>query len=626
MRKIVLFLGFILLAVSVFGVVFNFGLNFNAKSAKNGIIKFSEYSYQSIPPTLLNGDWEIYPEQLTDFGQWNSSTEPLYSPVPSSWTTLSIHNDGEKLKSFGYAAYRLQLILPEPGYYSIAVDNVYTAYTMYVNGIQVAEAGTFGTDKETHYPRFTNRIVTFYCPEPQADIVFTISNFTHPFSGFGKAPIFGLPSEINRIMIVSHSTSLFLVGILCMTALFMLFFYSENNKDRSILYFSALCILISLRTITANTVLTFYLPAIPTWLQLKLEYVSISLSFCAFLLYSKHAFPKLLHKTVVNILVVTSSAYSLAIIVFPVRIYNHALIYFFILMFIAAIYWLIAMFFSWFKKEQASGIILFGGFVLALAVFNDIFYYFTGTTNLFAAELSAFGLTFFIITHSNEFSYKFLNALKIASETTKDLEKKILARTWQLSELNSKLLLMATKDELTNLWNRTELQRRSEEETAKYNRYYTTNSAYFSLLYLDLDNFKYYNDTFSHEAGDRILKIFAGVLSELCRKSDTVFRMGGDEFVIFLPKTDNSGALQFSQRILDILDSFNNSIAAMLSEIVDHTVVISRERQLTCSIGIAVHENGFINIDRLIQYADTALLRAKEQGKNCFILHSGHSF
>jgi len=626
MRKIVLFLGFILLAVTVFSVVFNFGLNLNVKSAEKGIIDFSEYSYTSISPTLLKGEWEIYPDQLTDFGQWNTSTEPLYIQVPSNWTTLSLNDEGEKFKSFGYAAYQIQLILPEPGYYSIAVDNVYTAYTMYVDGIQVAKAGTFGISKETHYPRFSDRIITFYCPEPQADIVFTISNFTHPFSGFGKAPIFGLPAEINRIMIVSHSTSLFLVGILCMTALFMIFFYSENNKDKSILYFSVLCILISLRTITVNTILTFYFPTIPTWLQLKLEYLSISLTFCMFLLYSKHAFPNLIHTIAEKIFIGISSAYSLAIIIFPIRIYNHGLLSFNILMVIFAVYWLTALFFSWFKKEQTSGIILLGGFILALAVFNDIIYYFTGTTNLFAAELSAFGLTFFIITHSNEFSYKFLHALKIASETTKDLENKVLARTRQLSELNSKLLLMATKDELTNLWNRTELQRRSEEETAKYNRYYTTNSTYFSLLYLDLDNFKYYNDTFSHEAGDKILKIFAEVLSELSRKSDTIFRMGGDEFVIFLPKTDTAGAANFSQRILNILDSFNASATSMLSDMVNHKVVISRERQLTCSIGIAVHENGFINIDRLIQYADTALLRAKEQGKNCFVIHSGHSF
>jgi len=149
---------------------------------------------------------------------------------------------------------------------------------------------------------------------------------------------------------------------------------------------------------------------------------------------------------------------------------------------------------------------------------------------------------------------------------------------------------------------------------------------FWDRLYLDLDNFKYYNDTFSHEAGDKTLKIFAEVLSELSRKSDTIFRMGGDEFVIFLPKTDTAGAAKFSQRILNILDSFNASVTSMLSDMVNQKIVISRERKLTCSIGIAVHENGFINIDRLIQYADTALLRAKEQGKNCFVIHSGHSY
>ena len=626
MRKIVLFLGFILLAVSVFGIVFNFGLDLNAKSAEQGIINFSEDSYTSLSPTLLKGGWEFYPGQVTGFGQWNSSDKPLYLQVPSNWTTLPASADGEKLQSFGYASYRIQLILPDSGYYSIFIGNIYTAYKMYVNDILVTDTGTFGIDEENHYPRFMDKIVTFYTPEPQADIVFTISNFTHPYSGFGKAPVFGLPADINRIMFVSHSTSLFLVGILFMTALFMLFFYSENNRDRSILYFAALCLLISIRTLTTNTLLTFYFPSIPSWIQLKVEYLSITLTFCTFILYSKHAFHNLLNNAAVLLVLGISLIYSLVILIFPIRIYNHALLYYNLLMIIFAVYWLTALFLSWFKKEQASGIILFGGFVLALAVINDIIYYFSGTTNLFAAELSAFGLTFFIITHSNEFSYKFLHALEIASETTKDLEKKILARTRQLSEVNSKLLLMATKDELTNLWNRTELQRRAEEETAKYNRYYTTKSTYFSLLYLDLDNFKYYNDTFSHEAGDRILKLFAEILSALSRKSDTVFRMGGDEFVVFLPKTDTVGAAKFSQRILDSLDSFNDSIAAEISDMVNHKIVISRERQLTCSIGIAVHENGFINIDRLIQYADTALLRAKEQGKNCFVMHSGHSF
>lgn len=622
MRKIVLILGFILLAISVFEIVFNFGLSFNAKSVEKGVISFSENSYNSIRPTLLKGDWEIYPGFLPESVQPEFPDNPLYSKIPSSWTSISAV--GEKIESFGFASYRVRLILPEPGYYSIAVNNVYTAYEMYVNDIPVISTGTFGIDKESHYPRFSDKIATFYCSEPEADIVFLVSNFTHPYGGFGKAPIFGLPHDINRLMTITHSTSFFLIGILCMTSLFMLFFYGKSNQDKSILYFAVLCLMISLRTITTNTMVTFIIPGIPTFLQLKLEYISFTLAFITFLLYNKYAFPHIIHPLVRKIIVSISAIYSLAIIILPIHIYNKVLPYFFIILIATAIYWLISMFGSWFKKDQTSGIILFGGFILALAIINDIIYYFAGITNLFAAELSAFGFTFFIITHSNEFSHKFLQALQIASETTKSLEKKVLDRTRQLSDLNSKLLLMATKDELTNLWNRNELQRRSEEETAKYNRYYTTNSTYFSLLYIDLDNFKYYNDTFSHEAGDRILKIFAEVLKKLSRKSDTVFRMGGDEFVIFLPKTDNSGASRFSQRILDNLDPFNVSITAELSTMIHHQVVISRERQLTCSIGIAVHENGFINIDRLIQYADTALLRAKEQGKNCYILHSGH--
>ncbi len=624
MRKFVLLLGFVILAVSIFSILFDFGFNLNSGFAVNGSFDLSASDYRDLPVTALRGTWEFYPSASPTGDRPGELERGVPLNITESWK--GIPSDGGTMGSFGYGAYRLQLTLPEPGYYSLAIDNVYTAYTLFVNGHPLLETGTFATTKEEHYPQFTDKFVTFHTNTNTADIVIYVSNFTHPTPGFGKAPLFGIPYSLHRIVFISHSTSLFIVGVLMMMALFMTFYYNRSNRDSSIIFFSAMCALLALRTVTTNTLISIYLPWLPTALQLKIEYLTITVTFIMFLLYSRSAFPHILQTVILRILLALASIFSLAIIILPIRLYNYGLVPFLAVLAAAAVYWLISLFFSWFRKEQTSGIILFGGFILALAVLNDIIYYTSGMTNLFAAELSAFGLTFFIITNSYEFSYKFLTALKLSRETSHELERRIQTRTRQLSELNGKLLRMATRDDLTDLWNRNEFQRRSEEETAKYNRYYASNSAFFSVLYLDLDNFKYYNDTFTHEAGDRVLRLFADSLKQLTRSSDTLFRMGGDEFVIFLPKTDNTGAAKFAQRITDSMESFNDAVQEEMRSITGKPVSISRERKLTCSIGIAVHAKGFINIARLIQYADAALLRAKEEGKNRYILHSGSMF
>ena len=164
-----------------------------------------------------------------------------------------------------------------------------------------------------------------------------------------------------------------------------------------------------------------------------------------------------------------------------------------------------------------------------------------------------------------------------------------------------KLLMQAQYDSLTGLPNRILLQDRLRQAIDHSTR--SGDPAW--VLFLDLDRFKYVNDSLGHHTGDELLIQIAKRLQSIVRENDTVARFGGDEFVIIL-----QGKMDDNLR-LGILNRLIESVATPV-RINNHELIT------TCSIGVAVYPNDGNNTDTLIKHADIAMYRAKELGKNNF--------
>jgi len=162
---------------------------------------------------------------------------------------------------------------------------------------------------------------------------------------------------------------------------------------------------------------------------------------------------------------------------------------------------------------------------------------------------------------------------------------------------------LAFHDALTGLPNRRLLQDRLEHALCIEQRH----GRMLGLMFLDLDSFKPINDTYGHECGDLLLKQVAHRLTGLVRRSDTVSRQGGDEFVVLLPDLDSTTDAQaVAQKILDTLrQPFQ---------------VGSHRLQIGVSIGIAVYPDSGDNAQTLILNADLAMYAAKQAGRNCYRL------
>src|SRR5216684_2411268 len=163
-----------------------------------------------------------------------------------------------------------------------------------------------------------------------------------------------------------------------------------------------------------------------------------------------------------------------------------------------------------------------------------------------------------------------------------------------------KIEYMAHHDSLTDLANRVLLNERLEDAIGRINR-----EEMVAVHHLDLDQFKAVNDTFGHPAGDKLLKIVADRLRGLVRETDTIARMGGDEFVIVQSAiADPADATSLAQRVI-----------RLMSEPYD---LDGQQAVIGASIGIAVGPGDGSSADKLLRNADLALYRAKGDGRGTF--------
>lgn len=187
---------------------------------------------------------------------------------------------------------------------------------------------------------------------------------------------------------------------------------------------------------------------------------------------------------------------------------------------------------------------------------------------------------------------------KISNEISKVIDKTLLFRhTKELS----------VTDDLTGLYNRRYFNDRIETEVQRSSRYKRS----LTILMIDIDYFKNYNDINGHLMGDEILKRVGHILEDNVRKADILARYGGEEFVVILPEIDKAQALQVAEKLRSTIEAKK----------------FPREEnqprgKLTISLGIASLYDDSLKTKELVDFADRALYKAKAEGRNRVVAYN----
>ena len=267
--------------------------------ALKGVIDLRENSFTDQIP--LNGQWFFYWKQFVNPNEIDPKGGELVN-FPYRWTDKQF--DGREFPSFGYATYRLTVLLPpNAGALQMLMPDTYSAYRLLINNKLVASNGKISTSKNGFIPHWQNK--AFDLPEgiDTLKITLQIANFAHSKGGISTQILIGQREQLVVKKQVSDAIDLLLTGCLLMGGFFFLGLYLVGNRDKAILFFALYSIVYSYRIIGAdNYVLHSIFPNLNFYFTIRLEYISLYMGIGLFGLYMRFLYPEDIHKGILYVL------------------------------------------------------------------------------------------------------------------------------------------------------------------------------------------------------------------------------------------------------------------------------------------------------------------------------------
>ncbi len=345
-------------------------------AARGGGLSLAGTEFGAKDVYALDGEWQFWWNGFIDPDSLARNDAPpptAITEMPRYWTSFALN--GQKLPARGAATYRIVLSLPNDGVYGLYVNQMVSAYELYVNGQLLGSNGEVSLDPDSVRPEFRPQLLFFTPKDGIADIVLYIANGDYRHGGQWQAVQVGSAEAIsayaNRIIM----TELFLFGAIAMIGLYNIALFLFRTKDRSPLWFGLFCIFVALRlAATGHVVLATVIRGFPWELLIKIELSVFYLGALFFAFFFRSLYPKELSKYGFIPMISVYGAFTALALVLPVSLFNHLVVP----MQIGAVgglsYVLVCLVLASLRKREHAPFILAGFAFFALTAVNDILY------------------------------------------------------------------------------------------------------------------------------------------------------------------------------------------------------------------------------------------------------------
>jgi signal transduction histidine kinase len=439
-----------------------FTSNLFAKSpdpiAIKGILDLREIQNPNTFKINLNGEWEFYWKRMMHPHDFNGvKTSPdYYGKVPSYWTDYP--QEQVKTDKFGYATYRLTILLP-PGYrdaLGIDLPVFDSSYDIYLNGKYLGGSGTVGKFREESSPEYKRNFFRIIPTSDFLEIIIIVSNYDHRRGGFWLPVKFGTFAQIQKSLANSWAGQWAVISLLLGFSLFFLFFFAIAPKEKIMGFFSIATLGLALRPLFTSHYLILNLFYIKWIWIVRLEYLGLFLTIIGWSWFVVNLYPSKFIRIVSWIITVVYSIAFFSTIFLPVKVFSYSTLVYYPSLLILAAYMIYRCITGIYKKNGLDLIYFLAFVMLIMGGYHDVRVA-LGKANSTVGYVLTYLVVFFVFIQATLLLYKWVLALyereKLQNELefmNRNLELLVSERTQELKTRNEEIVSQNSKIALQN--------------------------------------------------------------------------------------------------------------------------------------------------------------------------------
>ena len=430
-----------------FAFTFNLNANVTSPYAIKGVIDLRDISNPDHFIVKLNGEWEFYWNKMlhpNDFE--NGKYKPSYfGKVPSYWTDYP--HDSVKTEKYGYATYRLTILLPAGFNKSMGIDlPVFdSSYDIYLNGKYLGGNGVPGKSATETKPEYKRNFYRFSPESDSLTIIINVSNYDHRRGGFWLPVKIGTFAEVQKRMANSWAGEWSVISVLIGFSIFFLFFFLISPRERIMGFLSMTTTGLALRPLFTSHYLILNLFAMDWVWIVRFEYLGLFLVIIGWTWFVLNLYPSRFFRIIAWIITVIFSSIFIATIFLPVKIFSYSILAYFPSMLLIISY-LLFMSFKGSLKKNIIDIAYFLAFILLLLGGLHDMRVSLGKANSSIGYSLTYIIVLFVFIQASILLYKWVRAFlekeKLQNELeflNRNLENLIDERTQELKTRNEEI-------------------------------------------------------------------------------------------------------------------------------------------------------------------------------------------
>ena len=554
-----------------------------------------------------NVQWEFFKEQFISPEQ----AESLYGTGEQVEMPHKFYDHYDTVEMYGTYIAKVTLPnIPDDENLAAFVPYQYGSYKLYIGNQLIAQNGELATTKEQHVSEMSPKIGQLFIENQEVYVTLQLSSYKSLRGGFSNLIFIG---EYNDMLKNYNSTIIFhffVNGMIFIVGVFALL-VGWFNKCNIRTMFAVFCLIISIRSMFARPfIYSITVLNVPWEVATKIELVCTVLAAFVAIAFLHRYFVPTLSKVIVWLSYGLLGIQLILTIFSEPLVFQHTFSVVFLITLLLLLFIFVKVFFVARHMNLEASIHFVGSLIILLSTIHDFIVVGRVLNSPLLMQYSqVIYVLLVVVFFSRQFAQKLEQEKRLNAEILElnaSLDEKIKERTEQLQLANAQLEQLATKDALTGIANRYVFDEKIEYYFEKAKQ----TDGYLSLLLIDLDAFKKYNDYYGHIMGDMLLQKVVTVIEEQLPEDVLFARYGGEEFAIIYPHANEKQVEELGNKI----------VSAVAMKRFEHAMQVWGYATISVGGCTMSPTRPFATNKQLIATADKQLYKVKHIGKNNFLM------